>query len=491
MQAVLDPASGKYVQIGEASRKDYWSIFEATERDRRDGKIKSAGALVHVACADDAGGRAFRRYALPICLYVLDMIQDGFATPGQINIATRAGLRFKVGLIELIDALIAHLTINGLMELVRRAQDENADDPYMVDMLDIDGTCGPRKGRPCLLHELKKRNLTRLLAYGKYYKTPVAELDLASGTYRGSYLDVKFYEPSAKDRVACIVMNSPMRGNVWNHANVDQLAHAYDRVLSLHRVGRCGAAMFTASGGGMKMFGADAREFNFGWFERDIGYAPLSEEAASASSLNAVGLFRTIQRSPVATVGVFGEKWGGGAEFTYFLDLRYDVQAFGMVFDSLDRRTTWQQKNTYNQPELDYAILPGFGGAGELKRLGMGDSVIFEVFDQGMTADRAYQVGLSNGVFEDELEALRRGYERARNMAKDAPWSRALFKVQLARGADDEALAAETGDTFNPRKNPFVSTGLLALLDRGARGPKMNYDCSDVKLPGWEYPDAE
>ncbi|MFQ5491073.1 MAG: hypothetical protein ACE5GE_10155, partial [Phycisphaerae bacterium] len=85
-------------------------------------------------------------------------------------------------------------------------------------------------------------------------------------------------------------------------------------------------------------------------------------------------------------------------------------------------------------------------------------------------------------------QALRRGYERARLMAKDAPYSRALFKKELARGADDEALAAETGETFNPRKNPFVSTGLLALLDRRARGPKMSYSCEGTQLPGWNYP---
>jgi len=121
----------------------------------------------------------------------------------------------------------------------------------------------------------------------------------------------------------------------------------------------------------------------------------------------------------------------------------------------------------------------------------MGDSIIFEVFDQGLTADRAYQVGLSNGVFDDELEALRRGYERARLMAKDAPYSRALFKQQLARGADDEALAKETGEVFNPRKNPFISIGLLALLDRGARIPKMDYACRDLTLPGWVYPNGD
>jgi 3-hydroxyacyl-CoA dehydrogenase/enoyl-CoA hydratase/carnithine racemase len=486
--AVLDPASGQYVPIGEISRKEFWSYYEAAERDRRAGKIKSAESLVHVACADDAGGWAFRRYALPIFLYALDLIQDRVATPGQINNSTRAGLRYKVGLIEAIDALITHLTLDGVLELVRRARDENAADPYMLDLLDVDGARGPRQGRPCLLHELKKRNLTRLLGYGRFFRTPVAELDLDTGTYRGCYLDLKFYEPSSRDRVASIVFNNPLRGNVWHRAGIDQLAHAYHRVLRLHRAGRCGAVLFSAAGEGMRMLGADAREFNRGWFEREKGYVPLPEAAAAAFTRQAMRLFRLMQKSPVATLGIFGEKWGGGAEFSYFLDLRYDVRAEGFIFDSLERKTSWRPKSTYNQPELDYAILGGFGAAGELQRLGLGDSAIFELFDQGMTADRAYQVGLSNGVFDDELEALRRGYERARLMAKDAPYSRALFKQQLARGTDDEALARETGEVFNPRKNPFISTGLLALLDRRAGAPRMDYACRNTALPGWQYP---
>jgi 3-hydroxybutyryl-CoA dehydrogenase len=485
---VLDARSGEYVAIGEISRKDHWSWYEAAERDRRAGKIKSVESLVHVANADDEGGRTLRRYALPIALYALDMIQDGYATPGRINMATRAGLRYKVGLVEFIDALIADLTIDGVIQLVRRAADENADDPHMVGMLDTDGIVGPRAGKPCLLHEMKRRSIDRLLGYGCSYGTPVAELDLESGTYRPCYLDLKFVEPNSRDRVASIVFNCPLRGNVFNRAVIDQLGHAYHRALDLHREGRCGAVLFTAAGTGMRMLGADAREFNRGWFERERGYVPLPEEQAAASSKNAVGLFRVIQRSPLASIGVFGEKWGGGAEFTYFLDLRYDVRQHGFVYDTLERVSTWQQKSTYNQPELDYAILPGFGGPGELKRLGMGDSIVFELFDQGMTADRAHQVGLSNGVFDDELAGLRRGYERARQMAKDAPYSRALFKKELQRGIDDEALARETGETFNPEKNPYVRSGLVKLLDRGARPPKMDYSCVGTVLPGWRYP---
>lgn len=487
-QGVYDPASDAYAPLSEPSRRDFWSWYEAAERDARAGRIRSAESIVFVAQHDDAGGRAFRRYVLPIMLYALDLIQDGFATPGQINVCTRAGLRFKTGLIEAIDALMAHLTIDGLLQLIRRARDENADDPFMREMLDADGECGPRRGRPCLLHDLRRRRTESLLGYGRFYGTPVAELDLESGSYRPCCGELRLYEPSSRDRVASVVFNHPMRGNVFNRALIDQLAHAFGHVLEMHRAGRCGAVCFTAAGEGMRLLGADAREFNRGWFEREKGYCPLSEEEAAASSRNAVRLFRLIQRSPVASIGIFGEKWGGGAEFTYYLDLRYDLRLSGMVFDPVTRASQWMLKTTYNQPELHYAILPGFGAAGELRRLGLGDSVIFELFDQGLTADRAHQVGLSNAVFDDELEALMRGYERARQMAKDPPWSRALFKKELARAADDEQLARETGETFNPRKNPYISTGLLRLLDRSARAPQMNYEVNGVELPGWRYP---
>jgi len=497
--AVFDPTAGDYVPLEEISRQDFWSYYQA-KNNQRAGPGDDAAPLAHLACASDWGGRAFRRYALPICLYALDLLQDGVATPGQINISTRAGLRYRVGLIELIDGLIGRLGLDGVMELVRRAGDEN-DHPAFAEMLDIDGQAGPRAGRPSLLHELKARNITRLLGYGQFYGKPVAELDLEQSResgraiYCGCYPDLKFYEPSSRDRVACIVFNNPLRGNVINRALIDQLAHAWHRVLKLHRDGRCGAVLFAAAGGGMRMLGADAREFNRGRFDRQQGYVPLTRDEAAASSRNALAVFRLIQKSPVATIGVFGEKWGGGAEFTYYLDLRYDVRAFGFVFDSLLRESHWQQRSVYNQPELDYAILPGFGAAGELKRLGLGDSAIFELFDQGLTADRAYQVGLSNGVFDEELEALRRGYERTRLMAKDAPYSRALFKKELARhgggedaAAHDQELARETGETFDPKRNPFIRTGLVALLDRGAAAPKMDYACRDVPLPGWQYP---
>ena len=57
------------------------------------------------------------------------------------------------------------------------------------------------------------------------------------------------------------------------------------------------------------------------------------------------------------------------------------------------------------------------------------------------------------------------------------------------RGGVHEALAHETGETFNPEKNPYIRSGLVKLLDRRARPPKMDYSCAGAELPGWSYPD--
>ena len=372
---VHDPATGTYVPIGEISRKEFWSYYEARERDRRSGRIKSAESAVRVAGADDAGGRAFRRYVLPICLYALDMIQDGVATPGQINISTRAGLRFKAGLIELIDALIAHLTIDGLLELIHRARDESADDPHMVDMLDTDGASGPRAGTPCLLHELKKRNISRLLGYGEHYGTPVAELDLATGSYRGSYLDLKFVEPDiARPRrehrlqlPVCAATCSTGRSSTSSGTPIGRTLRTC--------TGRAGAAPSSSRrpARDMRMLGADAREFNRGWFERDRGYVPLHRSrgrrfqpqrrrALSAHPEEPGGVDRRVRRE-------VGRRRGVHATFS---TCATTCGQHGFVYDSLRAHRVAAEEPPTTSRNSTTPSCPASAPPGELKRLGPG-----------------------------------------------------------------------------------------------------------------------
>ncbi len=489
---VYDPSQGGYVSYTEPDAAAYWSLAEANALDHRQATIKSVDGLILVAEAEDMGGKTFRRYVLPIMLYGLDLVQDGYASAGDVNSATKVGLRFKNGLIEIVDAFVRHFGIDGVLALIRKAAAEN---PDRAELYDVDGRIGPRKGKPCLLHTMKKRGWATLFGYGRIYGTPVSQVNVSTGEIEPYYNDLRYVYPNRKDRVASIIFDNPLRGNVWNRYTLDQLDHAIGVSMDLYEKGQLGSIIFTASGVNMRMLGADARQFNKGWFDSKAGYQFLGEEDASWFTRAGMRLFRFIQESPIWTIGVFGEKWGGGAEFTYFLNQRFDVISYGVEFDTLTRAMVQREKKNYNQPELEYAILGGFGAVQELRRLGMGDSVIDELFLQGMTGSRAYQVGLCNGIGEDEHALVEQAYEIARLRQKyAAPYSLALYEQQKTRafhhGIDDDALVRETGETFNPAVNPYVSTGLLRLLNMGGKNPPMDPTPRGV-LPGWKNSYAE
>jgi 3-hydroxyacyl-CoA dehydrogenase/enoyl-CoA hydratase/carnithine racemase len=483
---VYDPAEKDYVDIPEPDWNDFWSIKEAGALDQRQGTIKSIEGLITVAASEDKGGKTFRRYALPVMLYGLDLIQDGFATPADVNTSTKVGLRFKFGLCEIIDGFLDHFGIDGFIAFARKAGLENKD---RAELFDVDGKVGPRKGKPSLLHEMKAKGWTSLLGYGRVYGTPVSQRNTRTGNLDPYYNDIRFVFPNSRDRTGTVIFDNPLRGNVWNKYTLDQLDHAVGVAINLYEKGDLGSLLFTAAGNGMRMLGADARQFNRGWFEPARGYQFLGEEEASFFTRAGMAVFRFLQECPIWTVGAFGEKWGGGAEFTYFLNQRFDLRAEGVKFDTIARGNVRCEKANYNQPEIEYAILGGFGAVQELRRLGFGDSLIDEVFLQGLTASRAFELGLANGLSDDEYDLLEKAYEVARLKQKfAAPFSVALYNLQkknsLKEGIDDERLIKETGETFNPAKNPYVATGLLRLLNMGGRNPKMDLSVRG-DLPGW------
>ncbi|MEI6436386.1 MAG: 3-hydroxyacyl-CoA dehydrogenase NAD-binding domain-containing protein [Bacteroidota bacterium] len=487
ISGVYNPETKSYVAIGEINHLEYWSLSEAKALDHRESTIKSAGGLIRIAESDDKGGKTFRRYAIPIMLYALDLIQDNFATPADIDSSTKTGLRFKYGLCEIIDKFLNHFGIDGFIGLVKKSGLEN---PDRIELFDVDGKTGPRKDLPSLLHTMKKRGWSNLLGYGRIYGTPVSQRNFTTGEMDIYYNDLRFIYPSKKDRVASIIFDNPLRGNVWNRNTLDQLDHAIGVSIDLYEKGALGALLFTASGKGMRMLGADARQFNKGWFDAKTGYQFLGEEDASYFTKAGMKLFRFIQEMPVWTIGVFGEKWGGGAEFTYFLNQRFDLVLHGVEFDSLQRKNVFRLKKNYNQPEIEYGILGGFGAVQELVRLGFGESLVDELFLQGLTATRAYELGLSNGTGNDEYELLERAFELARLKQKYAvPYSVALYNLQkknaFAEGCNDARLTRETGETFNPAKNPYISTALLRLLNIGGQNPPLDLSIQG-KLPGWE-----
>jgi len=483
---VYDPKSKTYMEIKEINYNDYWSISEANALDQRESTIKSIEGLIQISLSNDKGGKTLRRYIIPILLYALDLIQDNYGTAADINVASKVGLRFKYGVSEIIDGFLNYYGIDGFIALVKKASSEN---PDRIDLFDVDGKNGPRKGTPSLLYTMKSKGWTNLLGYGRIYATPVSYRNFISGESEIYLNDLRFIFPTKKDRVATIIFDNPLRGNVWNKYTLDQLDYVVGISMMMYEKGELGAILFTAAGTGMRMLGADARQFNKGWFDAKKGYQFLGEEEAAYFTKAGIKLFRFIQESPIWTIGAFGEKWGGGAEFTYFLNQRFDLILRGVEFDSLQRKAVLGYKKNYNQPEIDYAILGGFGAVQELVRLGFGESIIDELFLQGLTAKRAYQLGLANGISESEYELLEKAYELARMKQKFAvPYSVALYNKQkkqaMLEGCNDDKLVEDTGITFNPDKNPYISTGLLRLLNMGGKNPSLDLSVRG-NLPGW------
>ena len=483
----FDPRTSEYSDITEIDWNAFRSMKEAEEIDEKNFTFRSLEALLHISRAEDKAGKTFRRYALPIMLYGLDLVQDGFATAGEVDCCTRVGLRFKYGLFEILDAFLMSYGIDGFLELVRKSASEH---PDRAELFDIDGIVGPRKGVPSLLHTMKENGWKSLLGYGRIYATPVGQRNIQTGEMEPYYNDILLMLPDAKDRVASIIFDNPLRGNVWSKYALDQFDHAFGICVKLYEKGELGAILFTASGSGMRMLGADARQFNKGWFTPAKGYQFLGEEQASYFTKCGMKIFRFLQESPIWAVGAFGEKWGGGAEFSYFLNQRFDLVAQGVEFDALSRKAVRAEKKNYNQPEINYAILAGFGGVQELRRLGFGDSTIDEIFMQGLTATRAHQLGLSNGITDEPYKLLEKAYETARvNQKFAAPYSSALYHQQkknaFADGIDDARIVKETSETFNPEKNRYISTGILRLLNLGGKNPPMDLSVQG-ELPGWK-----
>ncbi|MBI2548895.1 hypothetical protein HYW21_06105 [Candidatus Woesearchaeota archaeon] len=480
--AVFNPDTFEYVPIPRIDARAFASYAHAEAADHAAGRIKSVDALRHIAHADDDGGKTFRRYVIPVLLYGLDMIQEGFGTPGQVNTSTRVGLKFKHGLVEVVDGFLAHGGVDGFVALADRAASENHE--WVAEGLyDVRGETGPRTGTPSLLMTMQHRGWRSLLGYGHLNGTPVEERDLRTGEMRPSYA---YFETmvSQRDRVLVVLANNPLRGNVWNPESMDQFRHIVEHAIEMYRNGTIGAMLFYPKGG--KMMGADANAFNVGWYDPAVGYRPMDSEGRRRIAQDGVETFEMLRQAPIRTVFAGKELWGGGAEVSYFFDLRFMQFNHGAFYDKAFGRNDWGHRPAFVQPEEGLGILMGYNGARRLNEL-ISESGAREVIHLGVSAERAHQLGLVHGVFATEQELLVRSYEAARQLAKSPPYSAALTNLQFGHPSTTAEIGAQCRDALDPGINPWV-TGFEVLLSKGVRRPVHDYNSRGTDLPGWTPP---
>jgi enoyl-CoA hydratase len=120
-------------------------------------------------------------------------------------------------------------------------------------------------------------------------------------------------------------------------------------------------------------------------------------------------------------------------------------------------------------PEVSLGIIPGYGGTQRLPRI-VGEGRALELILTGdpITADRAYEIGLVNGVFAPE-ELSEKVASVAVKILSRGPIATALAKEAVYRGGAmsmEEGLALES-DLFGViSSTDEMREGLRAFLDK-------------------------
>jgi enoyl-CoA hydratase len=206
--------------------------------------------------------------------------------------------------------------------------------------------------------------------------------------------------------VATITLNRPDKLNALNAQLLEELGSA---LAELDRDYGVRAAILTGSG--EKAFAAGA----------DIA-AMAQMSAAEAHRFSALGhgVAQRMEQAHFPIVGaVNGFALGGGCEIALACDFLYA-----------------SDKAKFGQPEVNLAVIPGFGGTQRLaRRVGIGRARELCLTGDMIGAEEALRIGLVNAVVP-HAELLTKVGEVAAKIATKGPLAIAQCKRVLLRGED-------------------------------------------------------
>ena len=227
------------------------------------------------------------------------------------------------------------------------------------------------------------------------------------------------------------------RQEALNALDLPTLTELRDRLVELAADDAVRAVVLT--GAGERAFAAGA----------DIGYMS-GLDVAHAKAWGALGhettaLLETMSKPAIAAINGFA--LGGGCELALACDLRYA-----------------SSRAKLGQPEINLAIVPGWGGTQRLTRV-CGIGVAKDLIYTGRTvgAEEALRIGLVNEIADPVVE---RALEVAHGLAEKSATALALAKrlVNMAPGALEEE-AREFGELFD---GADTKEGLAAFVEKRA-----------------------
>jgi enoyl-CoA hydratase len=240
--------------------------------------------------------------------------------------------------------------------------------------------------------------------------------------------------------VALITLNRPQSLNALDAALLEQLEA---RVAELARDAGARALVVTGEG---RAFAAGA----------DIA-AMRPFTAAQAGEFSRLGhrAFAALEGLAVPTIAaVNGYALGGGCELALACDWIYA-----------------SAKARFGQPEVNLAIVPGFGGTSRLvRRVGIAWAKEIVLTGEPIDADQALRIGLANRVFAPE-ELLPAALAAGESIAAKGPLAVAAAKRVLQQGQDADARVANALEQ-EAFAAAFASEdraeGMAAFLDKRA-----------------------
>jgi enoyl-CoA hydratase len=210
--------------------------------------------------------------------------------------------------------------------------------------------------------------------------------------------------------------------NALNRPTLEELR---DRLAELRDDPEVAAVIVTGSGEKAFVAGADIK------YMSGLGVDEASDWGGLGHSCGQ--LLEAMPKPTIAAINGFA--LGGGCELALACDLRYASSAAKL-----------------GQPEVNLAIIPGWGGTQRLARVcGLGVAKDLILTGRVVDADEALRIGLVNGVHDPVLEKAR---EVAALLASKSPLALAAAKRALNHALQGDHVenlereAREFGDLF-------------------------------------------
>ena len=229
------------------------------------------------------------------------------------------------------------------------------------------------------------------------------------------------------------------RQDALNALDVATLTELRDRLRELVADSEVRAVVVTGAGEKAFVAGADIKYMSGLDRERAAAWGALGHEAAT--------LLETMPKPAIAAINGFA--LGGGCELALACDLRYA-----------------SSRAKLGQPEINLAIVPGWGGTQRLARV-CGIGVAKDLILTGRTIDaaEALRVGLVNEIADPVLE---RALETARELATKSPAALAVAKRLV--NASPSSLELEVEGFGALFEGAEAKEGLAAFVER--RSPR-------------------